>query len=110
MSSASNEWEEMSQELAQALVAATADERRETAAIARALARYARARTPHGEPPFEYAAHFFANDGVVIEGQVKPAFQRPGADPATFRRWVTILAGLPERLDALDEIANGAST
>ncbi len=107
MSNASTVWEDMSTELAQALVAAAGDETREKAAIARALARYARERTPHGEPPFEYAVHFFANDGVAIEGTVKPAFQRPGADQTTFGRWVKILTGLPERLDALDELAAG---
>ena len=49
MSNASTVWEDMSTELAQALVAAAGDETREKAAIARALARYARERTPHGE-------------------------------------------------------------
>lgn len=109
MSDASNVWEEMSRELAEALVAAAGDEGRERAAIARALARYARARLPHDEPPFEYAVHFLANDGVALDTKVQAAFQRPRADQATFARWVKILTGLPEKLDVLDELAGAAT-
>lgn len=108
MSRPHSPWEVMSDELAADLVAAGGDARRESMALARALARYARARLHLSEPPWEYAVHFFGSDGAAPDEVVKPALQRPAAGPEATARWLRILTELPRRLDLLDDLAAGA--
>lgn len=83
--------ESLSAELAEALVAAAGDAAAEESAIARALGRYRAARSAIGEPPDEYALHFFSVDGVGLEASRAPAFARPRPDAATFARWMALL-------------------
>jgi hypothetical protein len=106
MSTDAATWERMSSELSDAISAAGGDAKRERAAVARALAAYARARTAAGEPPFEHAVHFFAVDGRVLDVSVKPALHRQPVESAAFVRWTTLLESLPQRLDQLDAIAS----
>ncbi len=101
-------WEEMSRELASELAASDGDPARERVALAKALARYARARAFRGERPFEFAEHFFGADGVAIGAKVRPALLRPLTEAATFERWMKTLEGLPHRLDLLDDESRGS--
>jgi hypothetical protein len=105
MSSDAATWERMSSDLSDAISAAAGDTRRERAAVARALAAYARARIAAGEPPFEHAVHFFAVDGRALDTRIQPALHRPPWDDAAFARWTALLEALPQRLDQLDAIA-----
>jgi hypothetical protein len=101
-------WERIAEALANDLRASRGNPDRERASLARALASYARAHSAAGEPPFEYATHFFAVDGRVLDFVVTPAFSRVEADADTRARWIKTLDALPRRLDQLDAIGSTA--
>ena len=84
-------FEQMSQELAEALAAANGKKAAERKAIVAAVKKYGDLKVLLGGDRGEHAVHFFAVDGVGLRKKRKPALSRVRVDAATSARWLELL-------------------